>query len=143
MKTYLPKPAAATAKWWVVDAENQILGRLAVKIADMLRGKNKPIYTPHLDAGDYVVVINAGKVRLTGRKEQRKEYESYSRFPGGRKVVTADRVRASQPMRMIKDAVWGMMPHKTRLARQQFRKLKLYAGTEHPHAPQNPETLAL
>lgn len=142
MKTYLPKPEAATAKWWVIDAEGQILGRLAVKIADTIRGKNKPTYTPHLDEGDFVIVVNCAKAKLTGRKDTRKIYSSYSGFPGGHKEMTADRVRVKQPTRMIEDAVWGMIP-KGRLGRTQFKKMKLYVGKDHPHVAQNPEVMAL
>ncbi|MFA4945584.1 MAG: 50S ribosomal protein L13 [Lentisphaeria bacterium] len=142
MKTYLPKEGEITRKWWVVDAEGQVLGRLASKIADILRGKNKPIFTPHLDTGDFVVVINAAKVTLTGQKEQKKIYETYSRYPGGHKLMTTAQVRARRPERLIQEAVWGMLP-KGRLGRQQYRKLKVYAGGEHPHVAQGPEALKL
>ncbi len=140
MKTYLPKPEEIQRKWLVVDAEGQVLGRLAAKVANALRGRNKPIYTPHLDTGDFVVVINAEKVLLTGRKEERKVYLDYSGYMGGQKHTTAREVRARKPRRLIEDAVWGMMPH-GRLGRAQFGKLKVYAGAEHPHQAQNPEPL--
>jgi len=142
MKTYLPKEDAIPRQWWVVDAEGQVLGRMAVKIANILRGKNKPTYTPHLDVGDFVIVVNAEKVKLTGRKGTDKVYKSYSGYMGGLKEVTADRVRARKPTRLVAEAVWGMLP-KGRLARKQFRKLKLFAGTAHPHAAQNPQPLKL
>ncbi|MFA5205623.1 MAG: 50S ribosomal protein L13 [Lentisphaeria bacterium] len=142
MKTYLPKEDAIPRQWWVVDAEGQVLGRMAVKIANILRGKNKPTYTPHLDVGDFVIVLNAEKVKLTGKKNTDKVYKSYSGYMGGLKEVTADRVRARKPTRLVAEAVWGMLP-KGRLARKQFRKLKLFAGTAHPHAAQNPQPLKL
>ena len=122
----------------MVDATNLVLGRLATKIAMRLRGKDKPIFTPHLDCGDFVVVINAEKVALTGRKATDKTYENYSGHMSGRKVQTADVVLEKNPTRIIRDAVWGMMP-KGRLARAQFSKLKVYAGPEHPHTAQKCE----
>ena len=142
MKTFLPKVGEIEQKWWVVDASEVILGLAAVKIADILRGKNKPIYTPHLDCGDFVIVVNAEKVQLTGNKGTQKVYEKYTGHMGGRTLRTADVVRAQDPERMIREAVWGMMP-KGRLGRAQFRKLKIYAGPEHPHAAQQAEPLAL
>ena len=138
MKTFLPKEAEIERKWYVVDATNLVLGRLATKIAMRLRGKDKPIFTPHLDCGDFVVVINAEKVALTGRKATDKTYENYSGHMSGRKVQTADVVLEKNPTRIIRDAVWGMMP-KGRLARAQFSKLKVYAGPEHPHTAQKCE----
>jgi len=138
MKTFLPKVGEIEQKWWVVDATDLILGRVAVKIADTLRGKNKPIYTPHLDCGDFVIVINAEKVAMTGNKDTRKIYQDYSGHMGGLKQRTADVIRARQPERLIRQAVWGMMP-KGRLGRAQFRKLKIYAGSEHPHEAQQAE----
>jgi large subunit ribosomal protein L13 len=138
MKTFLPKQGEIEQKWWVVDATDLVLGRLAVKIADTLRGKNKPIYTPHLDCGDFVIVVNADKVKLTGNKEIQKVYQDYSGYMGGLKEYTADVVRARHPERLIRQAVWGMMP-KGRLGRAQFRKLKIYAGPEHPHEAQKAE----
>lgn len=142
MKTYLPKIDEQGRKWWVVDASDLVLGRLAVRIADVLRGKNKPIYTPHLDCGDNVIVINADKIRLTGRKEENKIYQNYSGYMGGLKEQTAADVRAKKPERLIRDAVWGMFP-KGRLGREMFKKLKVYAGEEHPHEAQQPEPLSL
>ena len=135
MKTFLPKVDEIERKWYVVDATNLVLGRLATKIAMRLRGKDKPIYTPHLDCGDFVVVINAEKVALTGNKATDKTYEDYSGYMSGRKVQTADVILKKNPTRIIRDAVWGMMP-KGRLGRAQFAKLKVYAGPEHPHAAQ-------
>jgi large subunit ribosomal protein L13 len=142
MKTFLPKVDEITRNWKVVDADGQVLGRLAAKVADVLRGKNKPCFTRHLDCGDFVIVINAEKVKLTGRKESRKIYRRFSGYMGGVKEVKASDVRARKPTRLVEEAVWGMMP-KSRLARAQFRKLKIYAGAEHPHAAQNPEPLTI
>lgn len=142
MKTYLPKVDEIDRKWLVVDAEDQILGRLAVKIANVLRGRHKPTYTPHLDCGDFVVVVNAEKVLLTGNKETQKTYQDYSGYMGGRTVKTLDEVRARKPERIIHDAVRGMMP-KGRLARAQFRKLRIYVGPEHPHEAQQVEAFTL
>lgn len=144
MKTYLPKVSEleANRKWWVVDAEGQTLGRLAVRIAEVLRGRNKPVYTPHLDCGDFVVVINAEKVKMTGRKDERKIYQRYSGYMGGLKEQTAAEVRAKNPERLIHQAVWGMLP-KGHLGRELFRKLKVYAGGEHPHEAQVPKPLSL
>ena len=142
MKTYLPKTDEIQRKWWVVDAEGAILGRIAVKIANILRGKDKPTYTPHLDCGDHVIVINAEKVAMTGNKNTRKIYQDYSGYMGGLKQRTADVIRERDPERLVQQAVWGMMP-KGRLGRQQFTKLKVYAGTDHPHEAQQAESLAL
>ena len=128
--------------WFVVDAENKVLGRLATEIAKVLRGKHKPQFTPHADVGDYVVVINADKIRVTGKKETDKKYYRHSGWVGGLKSATVAEVRASHPERIIESAVWGMIP-KGPLGRQMFSKLKVYAGTEHPHEAQNPQELAL
>ena len=128
--------------WFVVDAENKVLGRLATEIAKVLRGKHKPQFTPHADVGDYVVVINAEKIRVTGKKETDKKYYRHSGWVGGLKSATVAEVRASYPERIIESAVWGMIP-KGPLGRQMFSKLKVYAGTEHPHEAQNPQELAL
>lgn len=127
--------------WFVVDAAEQPLGRLAVKIADVLRGKNKPTYTPNVDTGDFVVVVNAEKVKLTGRKEEQKTYQRYSGYRGGLKEFKASVMRERHPDRMIKLAVRGMMP-RNNLSRKMFRRLKVYAGDEHPHAAQQPKELA-
>lgn len=142
MKTYLAKTGEVDRKWYVIDAENQVLGRLAVKVANVLRGREKPVYTPHVDTGDFVVVINAEKVKLTGRKEQQKIYQDYTGHMGGQKEQTAAEVRARKPVRLVEDAVRRMLP-KNRLARQQYTKLNVYAGAEHPHAAQKPEVLEL
>jgi large subunit ribosomal protein L13 len=140
MKTHLPKVDLNARKWHVVDADGKVLGRLAVQIADILRGKNKPVYTPHLDAGDFVVVVNAEKVRVTGRKETDKRYMSYSGWKGGEKYRTVAEVRERHPERLILHAVKGMIP-KNRLGDRLLTKLKVYKGTEHPHAAQQPVSL--
>ncbi|OQA86339.1 MAG: 50S ribosomal protein L13 [Lentisphaerae bacterium ADurb.Bin242] len=138
MKTYLAKPGEIERKFVLFDATDVPLGRLAVKIANSLRGKDRPAYTPHVDTGCYVVVVNAEKVLLTGSKSITKTYESYSGYRSGHKIVSVEEVRAKKPDRIIREAVWGMLP-KGRLGRAQFAKLKVYAGAEHPHAAQNPE----
>ncbi len=140
MKTYLPKVDVDGRKWRVIDAEDVVLGRLAVQVADVLRGKNKPIYTPHLDAGDFVVVVNAEKVRLTGKKEDQKTYMSFSGWRGGERYRSVPEVRASHPDRLIMHAVKGMLP-KNRLGRKLLTKLKVYGGSSHPHEAQQPEVL--
>jgi large subunit ribosomal protein L13 len=140
MKTYLPKVDLQQRKWHVIDADGAVLGRLAVQIADILRGKNKPIFTAHLDAGDFVVVVNAEKVRLTGKKETDKEYMSYSGWRGGEKRRTVEQVRARQPEDLIHHAVKGMIP-KNRLGRVLLTKLKVYKGPSHPHLAQQPDLL--
>jgi large subunit ribosomal protein L13 len=142
MKTFLPKVDEISRKWWVVDADGVILGKLASKVADVLRGKNKPCFTPHLDTGDFVVVINAEKVKLTGKKEQQKIYRKHSGYLGGMKERTAAQVRMQKPERMIQEAVWGMLP-KGRLGRKQYRKLKVVKGAEHEHAAQQPGILTI
>lgn len=142
MKTYIPKESEIERTWLVVDADGQVLGRLATKIADTLRGKNKATYTPHLDCGDFVIVVNAAKVKLTGRKESQKIYQDYSGYMGGLKEQNAAAVRQNNPERLIRDAVWGMMP-KGRLGRQIFRKLKVYAGPEHHQQAQQPKPVEL
>jgi large subunit ribosomal protein L13 len=142
MKTHLPKNHLEQRKWHVVNADGAILGRLAVQVANILRGKNKAIYTPHLDAGDFVVVINAEKVKLTGKKETDKEFMSYSGWKGGEKYASVAQVRAKHPEKLITHAVRGMVP-KNRLGRVLMTKLKVYKGSEHPHSAQQPATLAL
>ena len=141
MKTYLPKVDLDGRKWHVVDADGVVLGRLAVRVADILRGKNKPVFTPHLDAGDFVVVINAAKVRLTGKKETDKKYMTYSGWKGGEKYTSVAQLRAAQPEKLIHRAVKGMIP-KNRLGRVLLTKLKVYKGDQHPHSAQMPEVLA-
>lgn len=138
MKSYIAKPAEVERKWYVIDAEDKTLGKIAAEVASILRGKKKPIYTPHVDTGDYVIVINAEKVRVTGKKEEQKIYKSHSGYPGGLKETTLRELRAKKPVEIIRHAVKGMMP-KGKLGRQMFKKLKVYAGPEHPHTAQNPE----
>lgn len=140
MKTFLPKVNLEARKWHVIDADGAVLGRLAVQIADVLRGKNKPVYTAHLDAGDFVVVINAEKVKVTGKKETAKEYMSYSGWKGGEKYTTVAQLRDKQPDMLIHRAVKGMIP-KNRLGRVLLTKLKVYKGDKHPHAAQTPAVL--
>jgi large subunit ribosomal protein L13 len=141
MKTYLPKVNLDERKWHVVDANGAVLGRLAAQVANILRGKNKPIYTPHLDAGDFVVVINADKVVVTGKKETNKKFMTYSGWKGGEKFTSVEQVRARQPEKLITHAVRGMVP-KNRLGRVLMTKLKVYKGEKHPHAAQQPANLA-
>jgi large subunit ribosomal protein L13 len=140
MKTYLPKKHLEQRKWHVVNADGAVLGRLAVQCANILRGKNKAVYTAHLDAGDFVVVINAEKVKLTGKKETDKEFMSYSGWKGGEKYASVAQVRARHPEKLITHAVRGMVP-KNRLGRVLMTKLKVYKGSQHPHAAQQPATL--
>lgn len=140
MKTYLPKVNLDERKWHVINAEGAVLGRLAAQVANILRGKDKPVYTPHLDAGDFVVVINAEKIRLTGKKETQKEFMTYSGWKGGEKYRTVEQVRAKHPEKLITHAVRGMIP-KNRLGRVLLTKLKVYKGSEHPHSAQQPDTL--
>ncbi len=141
MKTYLAKKETVQRKHLLFDAAGVPLGRLAVKIADALRGKNKPAFTPHTDTGDFVIVINAKDVVLTGKKEETKIYQDFTGYRGGQKKYTAGEIREKKPERLIKDAVWGMLPH-GRLGRTQFKKMKVYAGAEHPHAAQDPELVS-
>ena len=137
MKTHLPKVNVNERPWHVIDADGAVLGRLAVQVADILRGKNTPVFTPHLDAGGFVVVINAEKIRVTGNKETAKEYMTYSGWKGGEKYRSVAQVRASQPTELIHRAVRGMIP-KNRLGCQLLTKLKVYTGPNHPHAAQKP-----
>ncbi|MBI5303578.1 MAG: 50S ribosomal protein L13 [Chloroflexi bacterium] len=140
MKTFNTKPADITREWYVVNADGKTLGRLASGIARILKGKHKKIYTPHLDCGDFVVVLNAGKVRVTGKKLAEKYYYRHSGYPGGmRKTVLREQLE-KHPDRVLKEAVWGMLP-KGRLGRVIFKKLKVYSGTSHPHLAQKPRTL--
>ena len=138
MKTYSQKASEVQRDWFVVDATGQTLGRLATHIATLRRGKHKPTFSPNIDGGDFVVVVNAEKVRLTGRKESQKMYYRHSGYPGGFKAVPYRRMMASHPERILRFAVKGMLP-KTRLGRQQIVKLKIYAGPTHPHAAQQPQ----
>jgi large subunit ribosomal protein L13 len=140
MRTYSAKPSEVTRDWFVVDASEFELGRLATRLAMVLRGRHKPTYTPHVDTGDFVVVLNASKVRLKGRKLDQKYYHRYSGYPGGLRSVVARTVREENPERMIRQAVQGMLP-KNRLSRQLIKKLKVYAEEEHPHEAQKPQPL--
>ena len=138
MKSYMARPLEVERKWHVIDAEGQTLGRLASEIARLLRGKNKAQYTPHVDSGDFVVVVNAEKVVVTGRKAEQKVYRRHTGYPGGLKETSYEQMLARKPTEILRKAVHGMMP-RTRLARKQFKKLKIYAGPEHPHDAQNPQ----
>ena len=137
MRTFSAKANEVRRQWWVIDAADQVLGRVAAKAANLLRGKEKAIFTPHVDTGDFVIVINAEKVRVTGNKEVQKEYRSFSGYVGGHKSETVKARRARRPELLISNAIKGMIPH-TRLGRSQITKLKVYAGSEHPHAAQTP-----
>lgn len=136
--TYMAKPHEVERKWYVVDAAGQALGRLASEVASILRGKRKPTYTPHVDTGDFVIVINASQIALTGKKLDQKKYRRHSGYPGGLKETTARDMLAKKPEKMIEQAVKGMLP-KNSLGRRQLKKLKVYAGAEHPHGAQQPE----
>ncbi len=140
MKTYSAKPADVQHDWFVVDAEGKTLGRLASEIAHRLRGKHKAEYTPHVDTGDYIVVVNAEKIAVTGNKAKDKMYHAHTGFPGGLKSTTFDKLQAAKPEMIIEKAVKGMLPRGP-LGRAMFRKLKVYAGTEHNHAAQQPQVL--
>lgn len=141
-KTFSPKASDLTHDWWVVDATDLPLGRLASEVAKLIRGKHKPTFAPHLDGGDYVIVVNAEKVAVTGNKEVTKMYYRHSGFPGGLTEMNLAELRAKYPERIIEGAVRGMLP-KNKLGRQMFGKLKVYAGPDHPHAAQKPETLEI
>ena len=142
MKTVLPKVAEIQRDWYVVDAEEMILGRLASKIAPLLMGKGKPLFTDFLDTGDFVIIVNAEKIRLTGRKFQEKRYYSHSGYPGGLKETSVRRLLREHPERVVESAVKGMLP-KNKLGRQMLKRLKVYAGGTHPHSAQQPKTLAV
>ncbi|MCM8900352.1 50S ribosomal protein L13 [Caldicoprobacter algeriensis] len=142
MKTYVAKPDKITRKWYVVDATDKPLGRLASQIAKILRGKHKPIYTPHVDTGDYVIVINAEKVKLTGKKLDKKLYRHHTLYPGGLKEIPYRQLLETKPTFVIYHAVKGMLPH-NRLGRKMLKKLKVYAGPNHRHEAQQPEILEL
>jgi large subunit ribosomal protein L13 len=142
MSTEFPSKSGIARTWHVVDAEDQVLGKLASKAAMILMGKHKASYTPFLDTGDHVVVINAAKVRLTGKKEDNKLYRHFTGYPGGLVEMGVARVRASRPTRMVEDAIFGMLP-KTKLGKQMYRKLKVYAGDKHPHAAQKPVSMGV
>ncbi len=140
MKSFIAKPAEVERKWYVVDAEGKTLGRMASEIASVLRGKNKPTYTPHVDCGDYVIVINAEKVEVTGKKRKEKIYKRHTGYPGGLRETNFEKLQAKKPEEIIRHAVKGMLPD-GKLGRQMFKKLKVYAGPEHAHAAQKPEKL--
>ncbi|MCR2043497.1 50S ribosomal protein L13 [Anaerosalibacter massiliensis] len=138
MKSYMAKPNEIERKWYVIDAEGKVLGRLASEVSKILSGKNKPIYTPHVDTGDHVIVINADKIVLTGKKLEQKKYRYHTGYPGGLKEISYDRMVKEKPEKVIELAVKGMLP-KNSLGRQMFRKLKVYSGSEHNHEAQKPE----
>src|SRR6201997_3490103 len=140
MKTFVAKPSDRQRDWYVVDASGKTLGRLATQIADVLRGKRKPTYTPHIDTGDFVIVVNAEKIHVTGNKRQAKLYYRHSGYPGGLRTRTFEQMLARRPEEILRLAVKGMMP-RNRLARKQLTKLKIYAGPEHPHVAQKPQPL--
>lgn len=142
MKTYMATPSTIERKWYVVDAADKTLGRLAAEVAKVLRGKHKPTFTPHMDTGDHVIIINADKVRLTGKKLVQKVYFRHSGYLGGDKYTKAGDMLAKNPVRMVELAVHGMVPH-NRLGSQIIKKLHVYAGSEHPHAAQKPEVLTI
>jgi large subunit ribosomal protein L13 len=142
MKTYTPKAKEIERRWWIVDASDKVLGRLATEVARVLHGKHKPMYTPHLDTGDHVIVIHASRVKLTGNKADQKEYFRHSGYMGGERFIPFRRMLATHPDRVIEMAVKGMMP-KTSLGKNMVKKLKVYGGSEHPHQGQNPELLKI
>ena len=142
MKTYTAKPGDIQRQWYVVDAEGKTLGRLATEVATLLRGKHKPMYTPTIDCGDFVIIVNAEKIQVTGKKAEQKKYTHHTFWPGGFRQTTFNKLIASKPERIIEHAVRGMLPH-TKLGRAQYGKLKVYAGAEHPHASQQPKPFTI
>jgi large subunit ribosomal protein L13 len=142
MKTFSAKASEVPRKWWLIDAKDQVLGRVAVKAANLLRGKEKSVFTPHVDTGDFVIVVNADKVRVTGKKEEQKTFMSFSGYVGGHKSETVRARRVRHPELLIERAVRGMIPH-NRLGRSVYRKLKVYRGEDHPHAAQQPSPVKL
>lgn len=142
MKTEIPSAVGFVRQWHVIDAEEAVLGRIASKAANILMGKHKPSYTPFIDTGDHVIVINAAKVKLTGRKEEQKIYRRHSGYPGGLTEIAARRVRETRPTRMVEEAIRGMLP-KSKMGKQMYRKLNVYAGPKHPHDAQKPTALAV
>jgi len=142
MSTFMANPGNIVQGWHLIDATDQVVGRLAVVIANVLRGKHRPTYTPHVDTGEFVIVINADKVVFTGKKWEQKSYQSYSHYPGGQKVISAEEMRQTHPERILQAAVKRMVP-RNRLGRQQMSKLKIYAGPSHPHQAQQPKELKL
>ncbi len=142
METYIPKLNEINQKWLVVDADGQILGRLASEVATILRGKNKPIFTPHMDVGDHVIIINAGKIRVTGKKAKTKKYYRHTGYPGGLRSDSYSDLIKSNPAKILEKAIWGMLPH-NKLGKKIYKKLKIYAGNEHPHEAQKPEKIEI
>ena len=142
MSTYMPKPGEVQANWHVVDASGQVVGRLAARIAQILQGKHKPTYTPHVDTGDFVIVLNAERVKVTGNKAEVLEYDTYSRYPGGRNVYSYKRMKELHPEKVVELAVRRMLP-KSKMGRNILGKLKIYKGTDHPHQAQQPKELKL
>jgi large subunit ribosomal protein L13 len=142
MKTLIPSGVNIPRQWHVIDAEDAVLGRLASKAANILMGKHKAIYTPYIDMGDHVIVVNAEKVKLTGAKEEQKIYRNHSGYPGGLREVQARKVRATRPIRLVEEAIQGMLP-KNKLGKQMYRKLQVYAGPKHPHDAQKPVAMAV
>lgn len=142
MKTFLVKPEEVQRKWYVIDAEGKVLGRLASQVAAILRGKNKPEFSPNVDCGDYVIIVNAEKVVLTGRKAEDKVHYTHSLYPGGLKAVKYSQLLKTKPEYALTKTIWGMLPH-NRLGRKMITKLKVYRGSEHPHAAQRPEKLEI
>jgi large subunit ribosomal protein L13 len=142
MKTGFAKKESVERKWYVIDAKDQVLGRLAVEIARRLRGKHKPTYTPHIDTGDYIIVVNADKIRLTGNKLEKKMYYRHTGYPGGLKVISLKKLLQRKPERVLEHAVKGMLP-KNRLGRRMYKKMKVYVGPDHPHEAQQPEIITL
>lgn len=141
-KTKSAKPHEVERKWHIIDAEGEVLGRLASKAAQVLRGKHKPSYTPHVDTGDYVIIVNADKIRMTGNKKAAKEYITFTGYPGGQRRITAEKLMDKKPTMPVENAIKGMLPKNT-LGRQMFRKLFVYEGSEHPHAAQKPTELKI
>lgn len=142
MKTFMAKANEIEREWFIVDAEGKVLGRLASEVAKILKGKNKPIYTPHVDTGDHVIILNASKVVLTGKKLDQKMYRTHSQYPGGLKETPYRKLMAEKPEKAVYEAIRGMLPH-NRLGRQMIKKLKVYRGAEHPHEAQQPEVLEI
>jgi len=142
LKTYVPKPQDVEHNWHVVDANGKVLGRLASEVATILKGKHKPVYTPHMDVGDHVVIINAEKIRVTGKKAETKRYYRHTGYPGGLRSDSFTELLEKAPERILEKAIWGMMPH-NKLGRKMFKKLKVYAGGKHPHEAQKPAVLEI
>jgi len=140
VKTYMAKTGQVEQKWFVIDADGLVLGRLASRVASIVRGKTKPIFTPHVDTGDNVIILNADKVRLTGHKLDAKKYYRHSGYPGGITEITARKLLEKKPEEVLRHAIWGMLPH-NKLGRKLLKKVKIYTGVEHPHAAQKPEPL--